>query len=36
MMSSRVLVMSGGSIKATIETPPEAKPSEVEMVAHMV
>lgn len=36
MMSSSIHIMSGGSIRATIQTPPDAKPTEVEMVAHMV
>jgi ribose transport system ATP-binding protein len=36
MMSSQIHIMSGGSVRATIQTPPEAKPTEVEMVAHMV
>jgi ribose transport system ATP-binding protein len=35
-MSTRVLIMSGGSVKATIDTPAESKPSEVELVSHMV
>jgi ribose transport system ATP-binding protein len=35
-LSNRILVMRGGSIVQEIAAPPEAKPHEVDVVAHMV
>ncbi|WP_426323241.1 sugar ABC transporter ATP-binding protein [Microbacterium sp. E-13] len=36
MMSSRIHVMGGGRVRASIETPTDAKPTEVDLVAYMV